>query len=173
MMRAGLLACLISALALKVSMCAGAKLRAGGPLEAAGDILESSPISVVADGSVDDAAGQILRGIASVQAPNALNLQLSEDPVPQAGILSCDRDYASPCPEGFELMKSGGAGEHMCSAGSSYSGPCADEPLAPQKLSETAKQRWSGQCMAFWPCKGCAVSFSAPCPQGWEPQGSG
>ena len=144
---------------------------AASPLDDVGSVLQNSQVSDVPDMQESTDAQLIVKGIGSAPAPESPYLRPRVDPVPRPGLLACDRDYASPCPENFAVapVPAVGGGS-VCVAGPEYSGPCAGELLAPSAWSTTAKQRWSSQCQAFWPCKACAQDFQAECPQGWSAQ---
>merc|ERR1719356_1580135 len=96
---------------------------AASPLDDVGAVLQNSPISDAPDLEESGDALLIARGIGSAPAPESPFLHPRVDPVPRPGLLACDRDYASPCPENFAVvpMPAVGGGS-VCVAGPEYSG---------------------------------------------------
>merc|ERR1711920_829431 len=89
---------------------------------------------------------------------------------------SCERDY-TVCPDKFvNIGPALGGSTELCAATSGYVGPCADEAYSFEAMSVTAKDRWSSQCQAYFPCRVAAsaasfrvgLSASALCPEGWK-----
>ena len=84
------------------------------------------------------------------------------DPIPQDDAWHCEMDFAQACPNGFV------AGDGGCAPTSEYVGPCTGEIKDFRGLSNSAKERWSALCLAWWPCVVCERDFSEPCPRGWS-----
>lgn len=139
-----------------------------GPI---GEMMGRMPVQVMPDTSTADAAGEIIKGLASIPPPGAV-LAEKLDPV-SPGEASCDRDLDEICPEGWVNLGAikGGSTEY-CHGGSQYFGPCADEIQAFAGMSSHAKKRWSEGCKAYFPCRRCQRDFGQACPAGWTKLGN-
>ena len=133
-----------------------------GPLDAIVDVLQSAPVHLVEPDAQVQAASALIREVAAEVAPRSPFVRREIDPDLSGDRAFCDRDYSQLCPEGFANV--GGA---LCAPLGSYDGPCVGEARSLSGLPVAAKERWSAQCAAAWPCKDCMRDFSAPCPQGW------
>ena len=134
----------------------------GGPLDSIVDIFQSSPVQIVEPDKQVRAASALMREVAAEADPQSPFAHRSIDPDLTGDMLFCDRDYSQLCPQGFAAV-----GDGLCAPLGSYEGPCAGDARSLSGLPVAAKERWSAQCAAAWPCKQCARDFSAPCPQGW------
>ena len=140
----------------------------GGPLDDAGDVLQSSPVSVVPDTTAIDEASKVIKGLAQIPAPSSINVKGLLDPKLDASVETCDRDYSMMCPDQFVNVGPifGGTTEY-CAASSDYDGPCASEAHTFDGMTIKAKARWSKLCQTSWPCILCERDYSAVCPEGW------
>ena len=126
------------------------------------DALQSAPVHLVEPDAQVQAASALMREVAAEVGPASPFVSRDIDPDLSGDGLFCDRDYSQLCPDGFA-----GVGGGLCAPLSSYEGPCAGEARSLGGLPVAAKERWSAQCAAAWPCKECMRDFSATCPQGW------
>merc|ERR1719188_2229681 len=134
-----------------------------------GSSLADQVISVVPDTSQYDESAQVIKGIAQVPAPKPFfNARLLDPQVQRAS--SCARDFRSKCPEGFVNIGTvkGGAIEY-CRAMIGFETPCNDEVYQFSSMTIAEKNRWSDQCLAFWPCNQCVKDYKEPCPRDWSP----
>ena len=141
---------------------------AGGPLDSIVEVLQSAPVHLGEPNAQVQAASAVMREVAAGVGPRSPFLSRALDPDIFGDLLFCDRDYAQLCPDGFASV--GGA---SCAPLSSYEGPCVGQARSFSGLPAAAKERWSMQCAASWPCKDCARDFGAPCPEGWLEDASG
>lgn len=109
-----------------------------------------------------NAAQDVMKRFAQVSSPRRKASGALLDPIPQDDAWHCEVDFAQACPNGFV------AGDAGCAPTSEYVGPCASEVKDFRGLSDSAKERWSALCLAWWPCVGCERDFSEPCPRGWS-----
>ena len=150
---------------------AAARAQGTGDERALGDIgriFQSGPVRAEPASDAELQASSVTRDLASMPPPFAPFKPKRTDPVPLASSRSCDRDYAQPCPVGWlgvgEIHgKSRGS---FCAATAGDSGPCAGEAFSFDAMSVQAKERWSGACLANWPCRQCERDFRS-CPAGW------
>ena len=133
-----------------------------GPLDVIVDVLQSAPVHLVEPDAQVQAASALIRDVAAEVAPRSPFLKREIDPDLSGDRVFCDRDYSQLCPEGFANVGGG-----LCAPLGSYDGPCVGEARSLSGLPASAKERWSAQCAAAWPCKECTRDFSGPCPQGW------
>lgn len=139
------------------------------PMSTMKDLIASTPVSTAPDMSAITSTSDIIKGIASVDAPQPTPTPLDPRPIIYA---SCERD-TSACPIGWESVGAifGGDAEY-CAAGPTYFGPCVSEPTSFAGMSDAAKTRWSAMCQAVWPCVACERDYSAACPAGWVAAGT-
>ena len=120
---------------------------------------------VAGDGSVSDSsnvAKDAMKRFARISSPGRKVSGAPLDPIPQDDAWHCEIDFAQACPNGFVT------GDAGCVPTSAYTGPCANEVKDFSGLSDSAKERWSALCLAWWPCVACERDFSEPCPRGWS-----
>lgn len=141
---------------------------AGGPLDSIVDVLQSAPVHLVEPDAQVQAASALMREVAAEVGPPSPFVSRDINPDLSGDLLFCDRDYSQLCPAGFAEVGGG-----LCAPLSSYEGPCAGGSRSFGGLPLAAKERWSAQCAAAWPCKECARDFSATCPQGWSVDAAG
>jgi len=139
------------------------------PMSTMTDLIADTPVSSAPDMTAINGASDIVKGIASVEAPAKAPAALDPRPIIYG---SCDRD-TSGCPLGWENVGAiyDGATSY-CAAGSSYFGPCISEAASFDGKSDAAKARWSASCQAVWPCVVCERDFGAACPAGWSASGT-
>lgn len=133
-----------------------------------GNMMKQSSVQLAPEMTALDSAGEIIKGLEHIPAPGKVFAR-KIDPVSQS-LNSCDRDYEKAlCPKGWLSIGpvKGGTVEY-CAAGSQYQGPCQDDVKSFVEMSAAAKRRWSEQCKAYFPCKGCRRSYRALCPETWE-----
>ena len=140
----------------------------GGPLDSIVGVLQSAPVHLGKPNAQVQAASAVMREVAAEVGPTSPFLGREFDPDISNDLLFCDHDYAQSCPDGFASV--GGA---SCAPLASYDGPCVSEARSFSGLPAAAKERWSMQCAASWPCKECIRDFAAPCPQGWLEDAAG
>ena len=131
------------------------------PLDTIGEIMRSASVDSVPDTTKFDAYSNLIRGLSRVPAPSGLQTSRA-DPISSYGAGACQRDYNATCPQQFVVLGQTG----QCVAGPRYAGPCASEAYTFTSMSETAKSRWSDQCLAKWPCISCDRAYQG-CPMGW------
>ena len=131
------------------------------PLDTIGEIMRSASVDSVPDTTKFDAYSNLIRGLSRVPAPSGLQT-LRFDPISSYGAGACQRDYNATCPQQFVVLGQ----TDQCVAGPRYAGPCASEAYAFKSMSDTAKSRWSEQCLAKWPCISCDRDYQG-CPMGW------
>ena len=134
----------------------------GSPLDSIVDVLQSAPVQLVEPDAQVQAASALMREVAAEVGPPSPFVSRDVDPDLSGHELFCERDYSQLCPDGFA-----GVGGGLCAPLSSYEGPCAGEARGLGGLPLAAKERWSAQCAAAWPCKECARDYGATCPRGW------
>lgn len=157
---------------LNTKLASALKFSIGMPMDDLGGVLRNSPIAVVPNNEQSDEASQIIKGLASVPAPESPFPKLRIDPKPDLGVESCDRDFNIACPRDFVNIGQVKGGEiDYCSANSRYQGPCANEAYTFQQMSRQAKARWANMCQADWPCVRCDRDYRAVCPQSWKREG--
>ena len=120
------------------------------PLDTIGEIMRSASVDSVPDTSKFDAYSNLIRGLSRVPAPPGLQT-LRIDPISSYGAGACQRDYNATCPQQFVVLGQ----TDKCVAGPRYAGPCASEAYTFTSMPDTAKARWSDQCLAKWPCISC------------------
>ena len=140
----------------------------GGPLDSIVGVLQSAPVHLGKPNAQVQAASAVMREVAAEVGPTSPFLGREFDPDISNDLLFCDHDYAQSCPDGFASV--GGA---SCAPLASYDGPCGGEARSFSGLPAAAKERWTMQCAASWPCKECIRDFAAPCPQGWLEDAAG
>lgn len=87
---------------------------------------------------------------------------------------ACPMDFASPCPDDWDIDRS-----NHCIAPPQYAGPCIGRKDF-RGISSSEKSQWSSLCSARWPCRrqlgdaieseherGCPADFSKTCPSDW------
>jgi len=79
----------------------------------------------------------------------------------------CNRDYAAPCPDGWQV-----AGK-QCVAPKGYSGGCKTLQRF-DGFDALERGEFARECDAPWPCKDtCARDWAQLCPAGWDDVGAG
>lgn len=123
-------------------------------------------------GKAEDFSGEggmssILKGMARVPGPTP---RLASRTYIRPNLeRNCDRDYSIPCPIGFVVVGVVRGNVSSCAAGEAYTGPCDD---AYTLKSDASKALFAEQCGADWPCRQCLRNFAAPCPAGWDHDGT-
>ena len=151
---------------------AAASARDAGDEQVLGDlgrVLQSGPVRAEPAGDAVTQASRVTRDLASMQPPFAPFRHERIDPIPIAAASSCDRDYAQSCPGGWLGVGEIHGASHgsFCAAAVGDSGPCAGEAFSFDAMPVQAKERWSGECLANWPCRQCERDFRS-CPIGWS-----
>jgi len=139
---------------------------AQAPFTSITDIWSKSKISMMPDATSFVGTGNIIKAMAYMPGPNVKPQSRKKDPRVEKSF--CDRDYKMLCPENFVNIGPVKDDDKLyCTSTSDYSGPC-DGAYAFEGMSAFAKQQWSDNCLASWPCKRCTRDYRVPCPQGWE-----
>jgi CPW-WPC domain-containing protein len=63
----------------------------------------------------------------------------------------CERRYSEPCPLGWVTDLSKGPKTTFCTAPPDYTGPCDSTDFL--WFNDKAKEEWSSECEAYWPCE--------------------
>jgi len=124
-------------------------------------VFEHAPVEAFEHRADVDAASVVMEQLGAEQKLLPSNAIHSFEPVRHHASVSCDRDFAQPCPQQFQAVDG-----NMCAPIEGYQGPCGGTHSF-EALSITAKGRWSEICLAWWPCLGCEHDFAAVCPTGW------
>lgn len=135
---------------------------AGGALDALVGVFENAPVEALEPRRDVEATGSFMQRLGAQPAPASRIVGRALDPERHHSFALCERDFGQPCPGQFVSV---GAGE--CAPGSDYRGPCNGDARGLGGLSPAAKERWSGMCLAWWPCTECQRDFSELCPRGW------
>lgn len=134
-----------------------------------GRILQSGAVHEASTSDAVVQASRVTQDLARMPQPFAPFKAERIDPVPVAGVGSCDRDYTQSCPHGWLSVGNiiGSSRGGFCAAAADNAGPCASEAFSFDGMSVQAKERWSDACLANWPCRHCERDFQS-CPAGWS-----
>lgn len=144
----------------------------GDAAKAVASFYKGTHLQVVENSTMPEAANAIIAGLVRVPAPPPpfrVRHLAPRTIVPG----SRDRDYGAPCP--LEWLSVGtlfGGATPYCGAGTEYKGPCADDVFSFSAATQTAKEKWSRKCQAYWPPVECERDYSEQCPLGWTPGAS-
>eukprot|EP00914_Ancora_sagittata_P009683 GHVO01018413.1.p3 GENE.GHVO01018413.1~~GHVO01018413.1.p3 ORF type:complete len:154 (-),score=34.30 GHVO01018413.1:1479-1940(-) len=89
------------------------------------------------------------------------------DPRLMEEVDACVREYDIPCPVSFTLLSGISNEDLQCAPNDAYDGPCT-HPFTHINMTQSAKKRWSNECMAWWPCARDTCRPTGTCPGEWE-----
>ena len=144
------------------SVCALRLSPTGGALDAVAGVFEHAPVGQSEPRRDVEETSAFMQRLGTHSAPVSPLVGRTVDPEKHHALASCDRDFDQSCPDQFVSV---GAGK--CAPSSGYHGPCSGDARGFGALSDAAKERWSGMCLAWWPCTRCRLDFSDLCPRQW------